>query len=164
MVIIEEIELQIPDATEGLSVNQLIADSPPLDTNSIYCNLLQCSHFADTSIIAKMAGETVGFVSGYMIPRKACTLFVWQVVVSSAARGQGLALRMLRELLQRGQREEVRYLETTITKDNAASWALFEKLAKELNAELESSVAFDKETHFCGEHDTEHLVRIGPFT
>ena len=98
-----------------------------------------------------------------MLPRKACTLFIWQVVVSSAARGQGLALRMLRELLRRGQHEEVRYLETTITIDNEASWALFRKLARELDAQINVSVAFDKEAHFCGEHETEHLVRIGPF-
>ncbi|MDQ8193521.1 diaminobutyrate acetyltransferase [Coraliomargarita sp. SDUM461004] len=148
---------------DGLSINRLVADSPPLDTNSTYCNLLQCIHFSDTSIIAKQCGETVGFVSGYMIPRKACTLFIWQVVVGASARGQGLAMRMLRELLCRGQREEVRFIETTITIDNEASWALFRKLAKELSAKLEVSVAFDKDTHFFGEHETEHLVRIGPF-
>ncbi|MDQ8209220.1 diaminobutyrate acetyltransferase [Coraliomargarita sp. SDUM461003] len=148
---------------DGSSINRLVAQSPPLDTNSTYCNLLQCIHFSDTSIIAKKLGEPVGFVSGYMIPRKACTLFIWQVVVSAEARGQGLALRMLRELLQRGHSEEVRFLETTITKENEASWALFRKLAKELSAKLEVSVAFDKETHFFGEHETEHLVRIGPF-
>ncbi|MGZ0657590.1 diaminobutyrate acetyltransferase [Coraliomargarita sp. W4R72] len=153
----------MPDAMDGSSINRLVAASPPLDTNSTYCNLLQCIHFSDTSIIAKKADLAVGFISGYMIPRKACTLFVWQVVVSSEARGQGLALRMLRELLRRGQREEVRYLETTITIDNEASWALFRKLAKELNANLEVSVAFDRDAHFYGEHDTEHLLRIGPF-
>jgi len=145
-------------------VNRLVTESPPLDTNSTYCNLLQCSHFADTSIIAKKGDEAMGFVSGYLIPSKSCTLFVWQVVVSSAARGQGLALRMLRELLQQGQREEVRYLETTITADNAASWALFRKLAKKLNANLETSVGFDQDAHFQGKHATEQLVRIGPFS
>jgi len=134
-----------------------------LDTNSTYCNLLQCSHFANTSIVAKAGEESVGFISGYMIPSKACTLFIWQVVVSSQARGQGLASRMLHELIRRGQREEVRYLETTITKDNEASWALFRKIAKTLGARLETSVAFDKDKHFQGEHDTEHLLRIGPF-
>jgi L-2,4-diaminobutyric acid acetyltransferase len=111
-----------------------------------------------------MRGEdAVGFFSGYMIPNKSCTLFVWQVVVSSKARGQGLASRMLHELIRRGQREEVRYLETTITQDNEASWALFRKIAKSLDASLETSVAFDKDKHFDGEHETEHLLRIGPF-
>lgn len=141
----------------------MVAESPPLDTNSTYCNLLQCSHFSNTSVIAKSGGEAVGFISGYMIPNKSCTLFIWQVVVSSKARGQGLASRMLKELIHRGQREEVRYLETTITKGNEASWALFRKVAASLNAEVETSVAFDKDEHFHGEHDTEHLLRIGPF-
>lgn len=158
------ITLQIPQATDGSSVNRLVAESPPLDTNSTYCNLLQCSHFADTSVIAKAGDETVGFISGYMIPNKSCTLFIWQVVVSSQARGQGLASRMLHELIKRGQREEVRYLETTITEDNEASWALFRKIAKKLDAPLETAVAFDKDKHFRGEHATEHRLRIGPFT
>ncbi len=104
----------------------------------------------------------LGFVSGYMIPNKPCTLFIWQVVVSVQARGCGLATRMLHELIRRGQREEVRYVETTITRDNEASWALFRKAAKAFGAPLETSVAFDKDKHFQGEHDTEHLLRIGP--
>jgi L-2,4-diaminobutyric acid acetyltransferase len=156
-------KLQIPKAEHGLAINRLVCESPPLDTNSTYCNLLQCSHFADTSIIATIGEKVVGFVSGYMLPSKSCTLFIWQVVVSAEARGQGLALRMLRELLQRSQREEVRYLETTITLDNEASWALFRKLAQVYHADLNTRVAFDEQRHFQGEHATEYLVRIGPF-
>jgi L-2,4-diaminobutyric acid acetyltransferase len=112
-----------------------------------------------------MRGEdAVGFISGYMIPNKSCTLFVWQVVVSSKARGQGLASRMLHELIRRGQREEVRYLETTITQDNEASWALFRSFARDMGAELTYHEHFEKETHFGGQHDPEFLLRIGPFT
>lgn len=72
-------------------------------------------------------------------------------------------MRMLSDLLRRSQREEVRFLETTITLDNEASWALFRKLAKVYDAKLETFVAFDEVTHFQGEHETEYLVRIGPF-
>ena len=146
-----------------MAINQLIADSPPLDTNSVYCNLLQCSHFAETSIFAKSGEQCAGFISGYLIPSRPNTLFIWQVVVSTKARGQGLAFRMLEQLVQRPACAEVQYIETTITSGNEASWALFRKIARLLKAPLQESVGFDEKIHFYGAHETEHLLRIGPF-
>ncbi len=129
----------------------------------MYCNLLQCTHYAETSVAAVSDGELVGFVSGYLLPRRPDTLFVWQVAVSGPARGQGLASRMLRDLLERPCCSDVRYLETTITESNEASWTLFRSLGRALQAELESSVMFDRQRHFADAHDTEMLLRIGPF-
>lgn len=159
----EKIELKKPSSMDGILVNQLVASCPPLDTNSVYCNLLQADHFKDTSVAAELNGELVGFVSGYLIPNKTDSLFVWQVAVGEAARGKGLAKRMLRDLLARPNCQNVRFIETTITKSNEGSWALFRSLAKQLDATLEESVKFDRDTHFHSKHDTEYLVRIGPF-
>ncbi|WP_366935614.1 GNAT family N-acetyltransferase, partial [uncultured Microbulbifer sp.] len=91
------------------------------------------------------------------------TLFIWQVAVAEQGRGLGLAGRMLREILARPACAEVRYLETTITPDNAASWALFRSLARKLDANCVDTVMFDRERHFKGRHDSEMLLRIGPF-
>ena len=71
--------------------------------------------------------------------------------------------RMLKHLLAREACAEVRYIETTITPDNEASWALFRSLARDLDTELNSEVFFERNTHFGGEHDDEHLLVIGPF-
>jgi L-2,4-diaminobutyric acid acetyltransferase len=57
----------------------------------------------------------------------------------------------------------VKYIETTITPDNRASWALFESLANKLNTQLNRSVMFDRQQHFAGQHETEMLVKVGPF-
>ena len=156
------LELRPPRPEDGMSVFQLVAQCPPLDPNSIYCNLLQCSHFADTSVAAVCQGELVGFVSGYLVPDRPDTLFVWQVAVGAMARGQGLATQMLRNILKRPQCNQVSYVETTITSSNRASWALFEGLAKKFNTELASSLLFDRGKHFDGGHDSEMLVRVGP--
>ena len=144
-----------------MSVFRLVAACPPLDTNSSYCNLLQCSHFANTSIVAERNGEMVGFISGYRLPDRPDTLFVWQVAVAEQARGMGLASRMLVALMARSDLQEVSYLETTITEDNAASWALFQAVAKQWGAEFNASSWMDKEQHFDGAHDSEALIRIG---
>lgn len=155
--------LRTPADSDGLAVHQLIAACPPLDTNSTYCNLIQCAHFAETSVIAEAEGEIVGFVSGHRIPTRPDTLFVWQVAVSEKGRGQGLAGRMLAAILDRPGNEDIRHLETTVTADNDASWALFESFARKRDAGLERSVMFDRQQHFAGTHDTEMLARIGPF-
>lgn len=135
---------------------------PPLDTNSRYCNLLQVSHFADTAILAEDSeGQLIGAVTGYRKPRQQSTLFIWQVAVHAAARGQKLGMRMLLNLISRVG--GVTNLETTVTPDNKASRAMFKALAGELGAPLKEMELFHKDRHFAGEHDTEVLLRIGPF-
>lgn len=145
-----------------MAVFSLISSCPPLDTNSSYCNLLQCSHFANTSVAAEKSGSLVGFISGYIIPDRPDTLFIWQVAVSDQARGLGLASRMLEHILNRSRSTSIQYLETTITQENDASWALFKRLSRSYNANFTSSIWMDRDKHFEGLHDSEELVRIGP--
>lgn len=160
----KNIDLRPPTLKDGMQVFKLIQHCPPLDTNSSYCNFLQSGHFASTSVAAELNGDLVGFVSGYCIPERPDTLFYWQAAVDTRARGTGLASRMLMHILSRPSNSHIRYIETTITKDNDASWALFRRLAAQLNAEMHDAVWLDRETHFEGQHDSEMLVRIGPFT
>jgi L-2,4-diaminobutyric acid acetyltransferase len=151
-----------PKAADGLRVHELIAHCRPLDPNSIYCNLLQCTHFADTCALAEDSEGILGWISGYIEPDKGNTLFVWQIAVSTRARGQGLGKKLLRALLARSSAQEVRFLETTITQSNQASWKLFQSFADGLEAEIKTVAFFDKQTHFRGLHDSEILLRIGP--
>jgi len=159
----QHIELRIPLLEDGMSVFQLIQRCPPLDTNSSYCNILQCGHFFNTSVAADLDEKLVGFISGYRVPERPDTLFIWQVAVDEQARGLGLASKMLVDILNRSSCQGVRYLETTITQENQPSWSLFKSLSRRLSAELQSSEWLDKKTHFDDQHDSEILVRIGPF-
>lgn len=160
-----QIVLRKPEDIDGFDVHSLIASCPPLDTNSMYCNLLQCAHFSNTSVLAvdESTQEVMGFISGYIKPADSNTLFIWQVAVSEKARGQGLAKKMLLNIVNRNAQNQLSYIETTITDNNPGSWALFESVTKELQTELTRSEYFTKELHFQGAHDTENLVRIGPF-
>lgn len=153
-------KLRKPRREDGAAVWALIRACKPLDENSMYCNLIQCDHFAETCIIAEMSGEVVGWVSGYIVPDDPRTLFIWQVAVSEKARGQGLGRRMLNGLLQRDVCAGVRQIQTTITHDNAASWALFAGFAARADGELASEPHFEKHAHFDGLHGTEHMVTI----
>ncbi len=150
------------EPADGMALHKLVRECPPLDPNSSYCNLLQCSHFSSTSIAAVHAGRLVGSVTGYRIPDRPDTLFVWQVAVHPDARGRGLARAMLEELLGQAAMRDVRFVETSITAGNEASWRLFAGFAAGRHAGMERSVMFDQALHFQGAHDTEYLVRVGP--
>jgi L-2,4-diaminobutyric acid acetyltransferase len=152
--------LRKPGAEDGAAIWHLIRECKPLDENSMYCNLIQCDHFRDTCIVAEMEGEIVGWVSGHLLPDDPETLFVWQVAVSEKARSTGLGTLMLRGLLSREVCKDVTRLQTTITRDNAASWALFRKFTSIKDAALTSAPYFTKSQHFDDLHDTEYMVTI----
>src|SRR3546814_17448388 len=90
-----EIHYRRPQKADGPAIWALIRSIQALDDNSLYCNLLQCSHFADTCALAEVGGRPLGWISGYLPPEAHDTLFIWQVAVhpdASAARkrvGQG---------------------------------------------------------------------------
>lgn len=157
------ISLRNPKPEDGPRVSDLIANCPPLDENSRYCNLLQCSHFSDTCVSAWMGDELVGFVSGYIPPRQPDTYFLWQIAVAAAARGQNLTQRMLDFVLELPACQQVTQLQTTITDDNEPSQRVFAKLAKRREADIRHEPFFTREVHFDDHHDTEYLYTIGPF-
>ena len=106
----------------------------------------------------------VGWVSGYRPPAAPENFFVWQVAVSSAARGQRLAGRMIEALLARPAQAGVTHLTTTITDNNRASWALFRGLARRWRVRIEKTARFEQQAHFDSAHATEWQARIGPLT
>ena len=154
------VRLRRPVKTDGTDVQALIARCAPLDQNSLYMNLIQCDHFADTCVIAEQGDQLLGWISAHVPPGREDTIFVWQVAVDSRARGMGLGRRMLEALLERPACEDVTRLETTITADNRGSWALFRGLAKRMDGELSHRPHYQSDKHFDGEHSTEHLVSI----
>ncbi|GGO59666.1 diaminobutyrate acetyltransferase [Roseovarius pacificus] len=155
-----QITFRKPGREDGSAIWDLIASCHPLDENSMYCNLIQCDHFSDTCVLAEMNGEPVGWISAYRMPDDLETLFVWQVAVSEKARGQGLGTRMLEHLVEREDCDGVNRLQTTITLDNDASWALFGRFSTNVSGKLTSQPYFQRDHHFDGRHATEHMVTI----
>lgn len=158
-----DITLRAPTADDGPALTELISACPPLDRNSRYCNLLQVTHFADTAVVAVLGNRLVGSVTGYLMPGAPDALFIWQVAVHERARGQRLATRMMDAIIDRAVCRPVRWLETTIDPDNAASWKAFQKFADARNAPTQQARLFSAKRHFDGKHGDEVLLRIGPF-
>ncbi|MDF1822489.1 MAG: diaminobutyrate acetyltransferase [Alcanivoracaceae bacterium] len=160
----DDITLREPTAEDGAELHALVRTCKPLDENSLYCNLLQCSHFSETCCVAEMDGRMVGFVSGYRPPKQADVYFLWQVGVHPDAAGKGLARRMIQHILARPVCAGVTELNTTITKSNEPSRALFASLARHEGADMKEEEFFTAE-HFGGSgHEAEYLFRIGPLS
>ncbi|OQO92770.1 diaminobutyrate acetyltransferase [Saccharomonospora piscinae] len=157
------IVIETPTKRDGAALWRIARDSQKLDLNSSYQYLLWCVDFADTSVVARVDGEAVGFVIAYRRPTEPDAALVWQVAVDASQRGRGLAGTLLDDLFGRLVNDGVRYLDTTITPDNDASIRLFASFAKRWNATLESSRLFEADD-FPDVHEPEDLYRIGPLS
>jgi len=156
--------LREPGISDGAALFRLVRACPPLDLNSLYAYLLLCAHHARSCVLAEGPDGFAGFVSAYCPPDKPDVVFVWQVAVAPAVRGQGLALHMLEHLLARPALAGCRWLETTVTPSNAASRRVFETLATRLNARCAERTFFSKEDFQDPHHEPEMLICIGPWT
>jgi len=160
----EDVHLRRPTIEDGAALHALVRACPPLEENSVYCNLLQCTHFGDTAIVAEREGRLVGFVTGYRRPDAPHAYFLWQVGVAEAGRGLGLGRRMIEAILARLVPEGVSELHTSVTRSNEPSRALFRAVARAQGAEL-TEHEFMRERHFGpGTHEAEYLLRIAPLS
>lgn len=152
------VRYRFPTPSDGRVLWHL-AGSVGLDLNSPYAYVLWADHFAATSVVAVADNdEIVGFVNGFHPPSDPSTLFVWQVGVAPVARGQGIARRMLDELLGRTR---ARWLEATVTPSNTASAALFRGTAARHDSTADETLVYPREL-FAEGHEPEFRFRIGP--
>ncbi|GAA5050389.1 diaminobutyrate acetyltransferase [Nocardia callitridis] len=156
-----ETVLRTPRISDGAHLWRIAKDSAVLDVNPSYAYLLWCRDFANTSVVAEVDGEVVGYVIGFVRPQAPDTVFVWQVAVDSAQRGKGTGAQLLHTLLNSVAAQGVSVLETTISPDNAGSIALFTAVARSRGARITKSALFDAGV-FPDSHESEDLYRITP--
>ena len=157
--------LRQPQHGDGPALHSLVAACPPLDLNSRYAYLLQCEHHAQTSVVAYAGDVLAGAITAYVLPAQPDTLFVWQVAVAQALRGQGLARQMLGHLLEHCiTPQRLRWLETTISPGNLASHQLFTNFALRHDAGCSITTVFSAEAFGESGHEEERLYKIGPWT
>ena len=160
----ETIIFRKPELKDGDAIYRLIKSSRPLDLNSRYSYLLLCSHFGETCIVAESDSAIVGFISAYIHPGQADTLFVLQVAVSSKVRNRGIATSILKKLLERPNLNAVSYIETTVTPSNRPSISFFRSFAEMLGTACIESVYFPEYLFGGNGHEEEILFRIGPIS
>jgi L-2,4-diaminobutyric acid acetyltransferase len=156
-----------PAVTDAEAMWRLVRDSGRLDPNSAYCYLLLCRYFADTCLVAEHGGVLRGFVTAFVPPGEAATLFVWQIAVAEEARGQGLGTQLLQRLLELPACRHVTQVEATVSPSNAPSRRLFESFARLQGAVCEqvqgggfAAALFPDADAAGGGHEAEPQLRI----
>ncbi len=163
------VQTRFPKLDDSPKIYELIRSSPPLDLNSRYLYMLQTTHFKNTCIVADLIPEddegspqVAGFLSGHLLPEAPEVLFIWQVAVSSMARGKGVAKKMALDLLKRPALKNINQIITTVTPSNAASLKLFERLTDDLDTAINQEVGFES-TLFGGDaHEPENALQNRP--
>lgn len=151
-----------PTVEDGPSIYDLVNRCKPLDVNSRYLYLLQCSHFANTCAVAESDGSVQAFISAYVHPDQPDRLFVWQVAVDASLRGQGIAGRLVNHLLDRPNLAAIRFVEASVNPSNNASRNLFRSLARKADCEMTEEMMFPVEAFGGDAHEAEILLRVGP--
>lgn len=153
------IKIRKPVLKDGKEIYKLVENSKVLDLNSEYLYLLQTTHFDQYCAVAIKENQIVGFVSGYVLPKDTDILFIWQVAVDSSIKGQGMAGKMIMEILKRDHLQNIKEIHTTISPSNKASQRVFEKLCEQLKGSYTKEVMFGVD-HFHHSHEDEVLYKI----
>jgi len=159
---LEAVTVRRPTEVDGGVLWKLARDSGKLDVNTTYCYLMLGKWFGGTCALAEREGRPVGFVTGFRLPEKPDTWFVWQIAVAAEARGQRLGRRLLEHVLGRPENADIRYVEATVSPSNAASRSLFQGFARDRGIGCEITKGFPAESFPEGAHEEEELFRIGP--
>ena len=138
-----------------------LAKANGLDENSPYAYLLWTEYFRDTTVVATDdADAPIGFVTAFLRPDDASTVFVWQIGVDDAHRRRGIAGRLLDELFER---TGATALEATVTPTNSASETLFRRFGERHGLSVVVEPLFTEELFPPG-HEAELRFRIASAT
>jgi L-2,4-diaminobutyric acid acetyltransferase len=152
-----------PEKKDSPEIYSLVKNTPPLDLNSEYHYMIQCTYFRKHCIVVELQSRIAGFISAYIDPQRDKVLFIWQVAIHEDFRGKGLASAMILKLLNRECHKKIQFIETTVTPSNGASAALFNSLTQKLETQCITTDLYESDLFVNPGHETEVLYVIGPY-
>ncbi|ABW66772.1 diaminobutyrate acetyltransferase [Desulfosudis oleivorans] len=156
----DNIQIVRPVRGDGPAMKRIAQETGVLSVNSTYYYALMARHFNNACMVARCGQTVCGYITGFFLPDRPDTLFVWQIGVSPEAQGKGLGKSLLVALAQQAEPE---FIEATIDPDNTASIHVFQSAARHLDADwLFSDTPFFDKTDLGETEPPENRMRIGP--
>ena len=155
----DNIQIAHPVRGDGPAMKRIAQETGVLSVNSTYYYALMARLFQNACMVARCGQTVCGYITGFFLPDRPGTLFVWQIGVSPAAQGKGLGKRLLVALAQQARPE---FIEATIDPDNTASINVFKSAARHLNADwVFSDTPFFDKIDLGETEPPENRMRIG---
>ncbi|MEU5084420.1 MULTISPECIES: GNAT family N-acetyltransferase [Streptomyces] len=156
-----DVRYRTPVPEDAVAVWRMVLDEPMLDDNSSYHYRLWFRDFAETSVVATVGNDIVGFLTGYRRPDAPDTFFIWQAAVKPGNGISGLGIDLLVHAIDLQLATGAKYVETSVSRENKAIVMLLHMIATTYDADTHTELLFRAEDLPGGDHD-EVLHRIGP--
>ena len=114
----------------------------------------------ETSVVAELDGELVGWALAYVLPFDPETLFIWTVEVSEAAEDTGLSSLMLGHLMRQNACLNVTRVQTCIPSDEEDNRALFRRFANWQRSKMKIEPFVTQALFPRNRHKNQNLVTI----
>ncbi|GAA0441982.1 diaminobutyrate acetyltransferase [Streptomyces sp. NPDC046215] len=155
------VRYRTPTPEDAVAVWQMVLNEPMLDDNSSYHYTLWFRDFAETSLVATVGDDIVGFITGYRRPGEPETFFIWQAAVRPDNGISGLGIDLLVNAIDLQLAAGATYVETSVSEQNKAITMLLHMVARKYDARMHTELLFRAEELPGGDHD-EVLYRMGP--
>lgn len=152
--------LRAPKSEDASRITDLTEDLASGEAYATQGELMNNSAFRDTSVVAELDGEIVGFVSAYRLPYDPQTLFVWHADVAEAAQDRGFTSLMLGHLIRQEACVGVTRVQTMITSMDERAWTLFRQFARWQRSHMKIQSFITQALTLFTRHETDHLVTI----
>ncbi|MGW3647243.1 diaminobutyrate acetyltransferase [Streptomyces sp. NPDC000878] len=157
------VRYRTPTPQDAVTIWRMVVDEPMLDDNSSYHYTLWFRDFAETSMVATVGEEIVGFLTGYRRPDEPDTFFIWQAAVKPGNGISGLGIDLLVNAIDLQLAAGAKYVETSVSEQNKAITMLLHMVARKYDAHTHTELLFHGEELPGSDHD-EVLYRIGPLS
>lgn len=152
--------VRFPSEEDSAEVMELINESEISKYAALSRNILQKDLLSETSVVAELDGQIVGWMAAYKLPHDLETLFVWQLIVSEDERGLGLGSLMINSALNRDICEGVERVQTAIEADDGDTWRSFKRFAHSKNTDLNVETDYTHSLHKSKLDASECIVTV----
>ena len=152
--------LRAPEGRDDADIAALASGGPSQVMSRVHGSLAANRFAPETSVVAELNGELVGWALAYVLPFDPETLFIWKVEVGEDVSDTGIAALMLGHLMRQDACSKVTRVQTSIPSDDEDAWSLFRRFASWQHSQMQIEPFVTQALFPKDRHRNENLVTI----